>query len=311
MGREREAVGQYEKIAELGAGTKEILQKLIAYYEQMQLYDKAISHYNNLIELNPSDANTYYRLGMIHLKVGDRNSAKRAFIKATLVDNMQWDAYMALGQIYEQEGNLNEALGAYQKAESINPTEEIQKNIKRVKEVIKTTSRINFTLEEASQLIYKSDINALEEVYRELEGLQNTYPEKTTIANTLRKVMGRLYELWLFRGDELKRNPKDLQLAINAYEKSVLYAQTQIERAKALKFRSEAAIALGIKIRAETILDHAEEELKRNNPREARENLVAFLKIDPSWQTTREPRVLEKLIHLKCFLGERTISSES
>ncbi len=69
----------------------------------------ALSYYNRLLELQPDNARTYYKIGMYHLGVGNYNGAIEAFTKCTQLDPTDAEAFYNLGYIHLELSMLSEA----------------------------------------------------------------------------------------------------------------------------------------------------------------------------------------------------------
>lgn len=69
----------------------------------------ALSYYNRLLELQPDNARTYYKMGMYHLGMGNYNGAIEAFTKCTQLDPTDAEAFYNLGYIHLELSMLSEA----------------------------------------------------------------------------------------------------------------------------------------------------------------------------------------------------------
>ena len=69
----------------------------------------ALSYYNRLLELQPDNARTYYKMGMYHLGVRNYNGAIEAFTKCTQLDPTDAEAFYNLGYIHLELSMLSEA----------------------------------------------------------------------------------------------------------------------------------------------------------------------------------------------------------
>jgi tetratricopeptide (TPR) repeat protein len=69
----------------------------------------ALSYYSRLLELEPDNARTYYKMGMFHLSVRNLNGAIEAFTKCTQLDPTDAEAFYNLGYIHLELNILSEA----------------------------------------------------------------------------------------------------------------------------------------------------------------------------------------------------------
>ncbi len=76
---------------------------------EMQLilkqYDNSLQTCSNILTINPQNAEAYFMMGMNLRSVGDIERAKTAFRKATELDPELTDAWIILGQLFEDEKN--------------------------------------------------------------------------------------------------------------------------------------------------------------------------------------------------------------
>jgi tetratricopeptide (TPR) repeat protein len=78
---------------------------LAVYYEMHKEYDKADEILKDLIVKHPHDANLFYRLGMLHKKMGDYESAITQFITSTQFAPDIINPYEEIGNIYLHQFN--------------------------------------------------------------------------------------------------------------------------------------------------------------------------------------------------------------
>ncbi|MDA9151477.1 tetratricopeptide repeat protein [Schleiferiaceae bacterium] len=69
----------------------------------------ALSYYNRLIELQPENARTYYKVGMFYLGASNFNGAIEAFTKCVQLDPTDAEAFYNLGYIHLELNLLSEA----------------------------------------------------------------------------------------------------------------------------------------------------------------------------------------------------------
>ncbi len=285
------AINEYEKVIELGRATPEILKKLINYYEQAQQYDKAASHYRRLILLTPIDSNTRYRLGIILQKLGDWDGAKRAFIEATLADDKNWDAYVALGQIYEEQGNYDEALSAYKRAENISG--EAKEGVQRATEFIMTRDFISNTVQLTNQALLETNTDQLGQLHYRLDSLQKRYPQNLEIRQKRQEVRQRLCNLWFQEAERLSANEQTLKYAPAAYDLSFNYADSETDRSRALMGKSRAQARIDLVAKTVMEFEGAEKAFKAKVFEEAKKGFIAVGQINPSQRDIIESKQIE------------------
>ena len=116
-----EALRCYHKVIQLGADQKNLsstYSNLGVLLSDLERYAEAESAYRKAIDLNPSDATTYYNLGNLlsdeHFKRYDE--AESAFRKAIELNPSDAKAYSNLGILLKKLERYAEAESAYRKA---------------------------------------------------------------------------------------------------------------------------------------------------------------------------------------------------
>lgn len=82
-------------------------------------------NYKALTEINPNDANVWYNMGVILSEEGNLNEALKAYEKAIEIDPQDYRSWNNKGSILRQLGKYNEVLESYDKAIKINPNDPI------------------------------------------------------------------------------------------------------------------------------------------------------------------------------------------
>jgi tetratricopeptide (TPR) repeat protein len=118
MGMGKKAIGEYEKVS---PPTKEVLSTLADFYLKEKNYQKAITHYRKIADLDPKNAGSFANLGYAYAAAGNLDSAIKNYAIALKLDSDDADIYDNLGEAYEKKGLYKEALEAYKKAHALNP----------------------------------------------------------------------------------------------------------------------------------------------------------------------------------------------
>ena len=114
-----EAINAYQKAIQLDPNYAFPYRGLGDALRKQGQLEKAINAYRKAIELDPKFAQAYYGLSMALSGLGKKEEASAAYRKA---------AHNALGWVYEQQGELKEALAEYEAALKIDPKFEYAKN---------------------------------------------------------------------------------------------------------------------------------------------------------------------------------------
>ena len=95
-------------------------QLLGVVYSNTGNIDKALSHYQTSINLNPKNSGALFNLAMLYKTLNKDDSAVEYFLKVTKLDPKLIEPYLYIASIYEKKKKLNEANNFYQKALSLN-----------------------------------------------------------------------------------------------------------------------------------------------------------------------------------------------
>ena len=117
------AIEQYEKViamtentARLNAPTRaQTFRNMGHAYRHMKEYEKARECYQQAVDLNPGDGESWLGLGLMAHKLGDYNTAIVAYSKALKVEALDW-VYVLQAQALEKTGRNDEAREAMEKA---------------------------------------------------------------------------------------------------------------------------------------------------------------------------------------------------
>lgn len=78
------------------------------YLEDMD-YENAILAYSKAIEVDPKNAQAYYKLGVAHTAVQSTGNAESAFRQSLILDASNVEAYLSLADLYLQNDRLEDA----------------------------------------------------------------------------------------------------------------------------------------------------------------------------------------------------------
>lgn len=81
-----------------------------------QKNELALSYYNRLIELEPNNFQTYYKMGMYHLGIDNYNAALESFTKSTQINPQDAESFFNMGFIHLDLGLLLEARNFFSKS---------------------------------------------------------------------------------------------------------------------------------------------------------------------------------------------------
>ncbi|HDZ59713.1 MAG TPA: tetratricopeptide repeat protein [Actinobacteria bacterium] len=135
MGRTQDAVRELEAALEIAPDSFAYTYKLGFAYRDNGDYDEAIDMFVRSAELTPEGEKytALYEAAATARMKGDMEAAKDYAGRSIDDNDMIWNSHLLLGQLYEEEGDLEGARKEYQAAARFNPNnEELQQAIARV-----------------------------------------------------------------------------------------------------------------------------------------------------------------------------------
>ena len=96
----------------------------ILHHEQGK-FDKAIRSYQNALETNPDDSQSWNNLGRVFMDSGRKQEALDAYKRSTKLNSRNSNAWNNLGNYYRLSGEFEKAIDAYKKSSKFEPHIEI------------------------------------------------------------------------------------------------------------------------------------------------------------------------------------------
>ncbi|KPL19030.1 MAG: hypothetical protein AMJ92_04830 [candidate division Zixibacteria bacterium SM23_81] len=90
-------------------------------YHKNKQYADAIPHLERVLELDPKNENTYYRLADCYLQLNELDKAQEVYQRAISADPENGHYYQYLGYILDKKGLHQEAIEAYERAVDLMP----------------------------------------------------------------------------------------------------------------------------------------------------------------------------------------------
>ena len=125
MGEYQEAITLYDHLIQMNP------TDTIPFFSKANIYcskgyiDKAITLYQQCIQLAPDHVFAYFNMGVAYLRQGHTSQALKAFEHAVHIRQDIPDIHLNIGMIYQDQSRINDALIHYQHALSLNPEEGI------------------------------------------------------------------------------------------------------------------------------------------------------------------------------------------
>lgn len=135
MGKVDDAIAQLETALEMVPDSFSYTLKLGEAYRENGGMDKAIDMFLQSADLTPVGEKyvAYYEAALTAQEKGDNEAAKEYAIKSVEDNDMIWNSHILLGELYEDEGDLEKARAEYEAALKFNPgDEELQQAVERV-----------------------------------------------------------------------------------------------------------------------------------------------------------------------------------
>tara|TARA_B110000263_G_scaffold153208_1_gene133010 strand:- start:2522 stop:3541 length:1020 start_codon:yes stop_codon:yes gene_type:complete len=111
----------YNNVLDIDSSDIITLYNLALYYQDNQLYNKALVTYNKLLVFDAFNTNTHFNIGFIHMELKLFNVAVNNFADAIYSNSVFYQAYYARGVCFETLGNIAQAEVDYRRAVEIKP----------------------------------------------------------------------------------------------------------------------------------------------------------------------------------------------
>jgi tetratricopeptide (TPR) repeat protein len=116
------AVSEYQKLTLLNPTETRFLTNLGAIHNRLGEHMKACDYLRKAIARNKKCAESFYNLGIAQRKLKQNSMAVSAYKEAIKLDPMMAEAYQNLGNVYVDMGNLQMAIANFKKALEIKPS---------------------------------------------------------------------------------------------------------------------------------------------------------------------------------------------
>lgn len=121
LGEYHQAITTYETLAQLQPTNADIFGFLGFLYWQVDRFTEAQEAYLQTIELEPTNAIAFNNLGVLYLDVhGDSTKALQQFEAATAINPHYTMAWFNQGRVFQQQGQVVRAKASYRKAQALN-----------------------------------------------------------------------------------------------------------------------------------------------------------------------------------------------
>ena len=111
------AIAYYKAALKAIPNDEQAMYLLAFSYQQKGNFDEALTYYQKLTALYPTNVLAYYNSGYINMvEIMDFEAAKDAFRQAILLDPAYVEAVYNLGRIYEETGDIDLARQQYKQA---------------------------------------------------------------------------------------------------------------------------------------------------------------------------------------------------
>ena len=120
-GKLGEAIQHYQEALELAPSQLSAHRDLAGVYWKKRRYAEAEPHYKVVIENDATNIQAIYRLGLIYLTKENYLEAIPLFKKVIAIEATHVRAYGALGVAYQELGNIPEAIGTFERVLELQP----------------------------------------------------------------------------------------------------------------------------------------------------------------------------------------------
>ena len=196
--KSKEALRAIEECIELFPERIPSLLKLAETELILKQYDNSLQTCSNILTINPMEAEAYFMMGMNLRSTGDIARAKNAFRKATELDPELIDAWIILGQLFEDENNPK-ALEYYDAAINLDRENPIPwhskayylQNHDRIGEALEIYRKINIIDKDYLEAYLNAGL-----IYMSLDSINKAYEQ----FNIMTKVKPQFYQSYYYRG---------------------------------------------------------------------------------------------------------------
>lgn len=230
--RSKEALLTMEKCVKINPKRIPSMLKLSELQLILKQYDESLQICSNILTINPQEAEAYFMMGMNLRSMTELERAKVAFRKATELNPELTDAWIILGQMYEDEGDPS-AIEYYEAAINVdrdNPVPLHSKafylqNNDRIVEALDIYRQINVIDKDYLDAYLNAGI-----IYFSLDSLDKAYEQ----FDIMSKVKPQFYLSYYYRG-LVHESRGDLDKAREDYNTS-LKLNTKFDKAKKALF---------------------------------------------------------------------------
>jgi Tfp pilus assembly protein PilF len=120
-GKDREAIGLYEKARMIDPNLKHVTRRLAVLYDRTLQHDKAKAEFDKALAMRPNDADVLTDMGYGYYARGLWSEAEKCLRQAVAADPKHARAWTNLGMTLGQRERYDEAMAAFQK--SVNPAQ--------------------------------------------------------------------------------------------------------------------------------------------------------------------------------------------
>ncbi|MDY3547752.1 tetratricopeptide repeat protein [Riemerella anatipestifer] len=117
-----EAIRGFDYLLAINSNSVGVYANKAACYEVMQEWDKAVEVYEEMLELEYTKAYTYYKIGLCHKENKKLLLALKSFQKSLVEDPQFYLSMMEQSFLYEEMGQMKEALHFAKEATALNDT---------------------------------------------------------------------------------------------------------------------------------------------------------------------------------------------
>jgi tetratricopeptide (TPR) repeat protein len=116
LGQIDEAQKEFILLSKIDPGNFETFYNIAKLFEDRDYTDSALTNYQKVLSINPKHAPSFMRIGIILIKKGQLNEAKKALMTSIKLDPMNVACHFYLGRISKKSGDADTALLQFEKA---------------------------------------------------------------------------------------------------------------------------------------------------------------------------------------------------
>ncbi len=285
-----EARAYLQKAVQLNRNDRLAWQALVELNEKLGDIEQKIRAYHGLLAIDSTNAFIWTKLGEAYFKLGNSNDAESSFVRALRTNSRQTLAQLELASLKEERGDWAGAIAVYNAILEYDPnnTAAIDR-LAKVTPHLQREQKIVQWLRAGNLALQSSDYKQWEKAAKSFDSVLVRDSQNQKAIEGSRKVRKKLYDYWFSVG--LRNENTDLSRALDCFNVSLVYADSEQERERAFEKQKQTAIKVGKKIEARNAQEAARLLLESGQFNAALKTLTVTEVLDPTLREKIQPAI--------------------